>query len=188
MLSNEDLEKIEYRYLETISNALKSSVSSMVDGLKSMNKIKDYWSKTHKRGDGFDSGFERIIYSVLQSNTTDLGKPNSCLVGADLFFESPDAFIHIDAKSYQPRTNTKDHWRNKIEANQSSYKTNYQVSNDQRIFEPNLPSYYNIDGSEKPALTYFVNILYSSEFDQNDIVRSAFVKEYIISKLNNGIV
>ena len=73
------------------------------------------------------SGFERIIYSVLQSNTTDLGKPNSCMVGADLFFESPDAFIHIDAKSYQPRTNTKDHWRNKIEANQSSYKTNYQV-------------------------------------------------------------
>ena len=61
MLSNEDLEKIEYRYLETISSALKSSVSSMVDGLKSMNKIKDYWSKTHKRGDGFDSGFERII-------------------------------------------------------------------------------------------------------------------------------
>ena len=114
MLSNEDLEKIEYRYLETISSALKSSVSSMVDGLKSMNKIKDYWSKTHKRGDGFDSGFERIIYSVLQSNTTDLGKPNSCMVGADLFFESPDAFIHIDAKSYQPRTNTKDHWRNKI--------------------------------------------------------------------------
>ena len=54
-----------------------------------MNKIKDYWSKTHKRGDGFDSGFERIIYSVLQSNTTDLGKPNSCMVGADLFFESP---------------------------------------------------------------------------------------------------
>ena len=45
MLSNEDLEKIEYRYLETISSALKSSVSSMVDGLKSMNKIKDYWSK-----------------------------------------------------------------------------------------------------------------------------------------------
>ena len=27
----------------------------MVDGLKSMNKIKDYWSKTHKRGDGFDN-------------------------------------------------------------------------------------------------------------------------------------
>ena len=57
MLSNEDLEKIEYRYLETISSALKSSVSSMVDGLKSMNKIKDYWSKTHKRGDGFEIWF-----------------------------------------------------------------------------------------------------------------------------------
>ena len=186
MLSNEDLEKIEYRYLETISNALKSSVSSMVDGLKSMNKIKDYWSKTHKRGDGFDSGFERIIYSVLQSNTTDLGKPNSCLVGADLFFESPDAFIHIDAKSYQPRTNTKDHWRNKIEANQSSYKTNYQVSNDQRIFEPNLPSYYNIDGSEKPALTYFVNILYSSEFDQNDIFQNLEILNGNVSSMPNG--
>ena len=57
MLSNEDLEKIEYKYLETIYSALKSSVSSMVEGLKSMNKIKYYWSKTHKRGDGFDSGF-----------------------------------------------------------------------------------------------------------------------------------
>ena len=49
MLSNEDLEKIEYRYLETISSALKSSVSSMVDGLKSMNKIKDYWRVIDER-------------------------------------------------------------------------------------------------------------------------------------------
>ena len=89
MLSNEDLENIEYRYLETISHALKSSVNSVVNGLKSMNKIKNYWSNIHKKGDGFDTGFERIIYSALQSNTNDLGKPNSCLVGADLFFESP---------------------------------------------------------------------------------------------------
>ena len=186
MLSNEDLENIEYRYLETISHALKSSVNSVVNGLKSMNKIKNYWSNIHKKGDGFDSGFERIIYSALQSNTNDLGKPNSCLVGADLFFESPDAFIHIDAKSYQPGNNTGDHWSNKIEANQSTYRASYDVDGDPREFVPNLPKYYSVNGIDKPALTYFVNILYSAEFDHNDIFQNLEILNVNVSCMPNG--
>ena len=61
-----------------------------------------------------------------------------------------------------------------------------EISNDQRIFEPNLPSYYNIDGSEKPALTYFVNILYSSEFDQNDIFQNLEILNVNVSSMPNG--
>jgi hypothetical protein len=186
MLTDIELEKIEYRYLRTISDALRSNINGVVSGLKSMNKIKDYWNSVHKKGDGFDTGFERIIYSALQSNATDLGKPNSCLVGADLFFESDDAFIHVDAKSYQPGNNTRDHWSNKIEANQSSYKTSYTVDEESRSFKPNLPKYYNVNGSDKPTLTYFVNILYDVDFDNNDIFQRLEILNINVSCMPNG--
>tara|TARA_B110000971_G_C19937704_1_gene467177 strand:+ start:139 stop:927 length:789 start_codon:yes stop_codon:yes gene_type:complete len=184
-LTNIQLEELELQYFETIISSLRSNIRGVVDDLQSMNKIKEYWKNIAKSGDGYDAGFERVIYSSLQRGTSDLGRPNSCLVGADLFFESTDAFIHIDLKSNQPGNNTSDHWSPKMEANQSSYRINYEVDGEERKFEANLPKYYIVNNIEKPTLTYFISILYVVETNDN-IFNNLSIANINISCMPNG--
>ena len=82
-----------------------------------MNKISKHWVNIKKDEDkGYDVGFERVIYSLLQHGSSDLKNANSSPIGSDLMFECDDAIIHIDLKSNQPLTNIGDHWQPKIEA------------------------------------------------------------------------
>lgn len=88
-----------------------------------------------------------------------------CTVGADLFFEVEDAFIHIDLKTVQTR-NIGDYVNDIfIGANQNSYdyeikKQNGQSFNPKRFNKPALPHIYKNSGTPKPCLTYFITILY----------------------------
>ena len=126
-MEDKDLENLEFSYLETISAILKANIrNNILPALKSMNKISSHWVNIKKDEDkGYDVGFERVIYSLLQQGSSDLKNANSSPIGSDLMFESDDAVIHIDLKSNQPSTNIGDHWQPKIEANQSSYKINF---------------------------------------------------------------
>jgi len=156
-LTNTELENLELKYLEKINSLLVGHQEKMIKNLESMNNILEYWEdKPHD--DGYDSGAERVIYSILQTGS-DLGDPNSCPVASDLFFENPEAFIHIDLKSAQPDNNLSDHWRVPVGKNQTSYAYNIkpQGSLKERPFNPSIPKYYN----DKPSLTYFITILYS---------------------------
>ncbi len=107
-------------------------------------------------------------------NGKGIGQPNSCPVGADLFFEVQDAYIHIDLKtvgaSLTGKTNIGDYTKNIfVGTNQNSYKGNMIVNEggekeETREYTPALPTIYNKGTDyEKICLSYFVTILYDKD-------------------------
>lgn len=145
----------------------------MLDGFKTKESIKDDWFGLYKSGiSDFAVGAERIVYSLM--NGRSIGVPNSCPVGADLFFEVPEAFIHIDLKtvgaSLIGNTNIGDYTKNIfVGTNQNSYKGFMVVhggsqKEELRKYIPALPPIYNRGReNEKVCLSYFITILYDKD-------------------------
>lgn len=142
-------------------------------GFKTKEKITNDWLGLNKSGiSDFAVGAERIVYSLL--NGKGIGQPNSCPVGADLFFEVQYAYIHIDLKtvgaSLTGKTNIGDYTKNIfVGTNQNSYK-GYMIVNEggdkeeTREYIPALPTIYNKGtDQEKVCLSYFVTILYDKD-------------------------
>ena len=167
------IEKLECKYLNKYYHFLKFAEDELLLGFKTKEKIKHDWLGLYKSGiSDFAVGAERIVYSLL--NGKGIGQPNSCPVGADLFFEVPDAFIHIDLKtvgaSLVDKTNIGDYTSNIfVGTNQNSYKgkmiVNKGGANEQtRDYTPSLPSFYNKGtAQEKICLSYFITILYDKD-------------------------
>ncbi len=152
---------------------LKFAEDELLLGFKTKEKIQDDWIGLYKSGiSDFAVGAERIVYSLL--NGKGIGQPNSCPVGADLFFEVQDAFIHLDLKtvgaSLKGKTNIGDYTKNIfVGTNQNSYKGQMivnegGVNEEIRGYIPALPTYYNKNKvNEKICLSYFVTILYDKD-------------------------
>ncbi|MEP0862190.1 MAG: hypothetical protein HRF52_12215 [Ignavibacterium sp.] len=180
----DELKKIEFwenHYLNEIEFMLKQDINKMLDGLKSKDKIKDDWieafnkaGKTRQNSD-FARGAERIYYWLFNQ----FGTPNSAPIGADMFFETYNAFVHIDIKT--AKIDNPSDYKGKIPlgANQTSYKL--PSSN----FEVNLPTKYKLDDkSEKICLTYFLNIIY----DYNLELENIEIKAIILICAPNGLL
>lgn len=181
----EQIEQIEFKYLNKYYHFLKFAEDELLFGFKTKSKIEDDWLSKYKSGiSDFATGAERIVYSLL--NGKGIGQPNSCPVGADLFFEVEDAFIHIDLKTVgatlnprkEDKVNNISAWSNNIGdykknifvgINQNSYKGIMEVykkgkPTEQRVYEPSLPTFYNKGTkNEKICLSYFVTILYDKD-------------------------
>lgn len=179
------IETIELHYLNKYYHFLKFAEDELLIGFKTKEIIKDDWLGLYKSGiSDFAVGAERIVYSLL--NGKGIGQPNSAPVGADLFFEVPDAFVHLDLKTVgttlHPRTEDRKQgitsWSDNIGdfttsifvgTNQNSYKAeikraNGSSFNPQRMYVPSLPTYYNAGKeSQKICLSYFVTILYDKD-------------------------
>jgi hypothetical protein len=140
----------------------------MMHGFATKEEIKsDWFGKYDSKISNFAVGAERIIYALF--NGKGIGQPNSCPVGADMFFELEDAFIHIDLKTVQTR-NIGDITNSIfVGRNQNSYKSEIKKSNGasfspQRFYTPALPAFYNKGKiNEKICLSYFVTIAYEDK-------------------------
>jgi hypothetical protein len=160
------IEKLEKKYLDKYYYFLKFAEDELLLGFKTKFKIKEDWIKKwnpNEEGKGisdFATGAERIVYSLL--NGKGIGQPNSAPIGADLFFEVDDAFIHIDLKTVQTRNIGDYNTDIFVGNNQNSYNGNLIVNGVNSIYEEAaLPHYYSLDsGIKKPCLTYFITILY----------------------------
>ena len=101
------IEVLEQKYLNKYFYFLKFAEDELLFGFRTKYKIKDDWypkwnpTEEGKGISDFATGAERIVYSLL--NGKGIGQPNSSPIGADLFFEVEDAFIHIDLKTVQTR-------------------------------------------------------------------------------------
>jgi hypothetical protein len=169
----EKIEQLERKYLNKYFHFLKSVEDELLEGFKTKESIKDDWFGLFKSGiSDFAVGAERIVYSLM--NGRSIGVPNSCPVGADLFFEVQDAFIHIDLKtvgaSLTGKTNIGDYTKNIfVGTNQNSYRSEIKRANGQsfqpvRFYEPTLPSIYNKGKiNAKICLSYFITILYDKD-------------------------
>ncbi len=161
-----EIEKIEQKYLNKFYYFLKYTEDEMLKGFQTKNDIKDdwihYWG-TEGHSD-FDVGAERIVYALF--NGKGIGQPNSSPVGADLFFETDDAYIHIDMKTVEASGNVGDYATSIfVGENQNSYKgTILKQSGVEESYNPALPTFYNKGtDKEKICLSYFVTILYEKE-------------------------
>lgn len=163
-----EIEEIELKYLNKYYYFLKFAEDEMFFGFKTKEKIKDDWFGLYGSEEGkgisdFAVGAERIVYSLL--NGKGIGQPNSSPVGADLFFEVDDAFIHIDMKTVQ-KENIGDFSSSIfVGENQNSYKGTIQKSRGiTENYTPALPTFYNKGkDNEKICLSYFITILYDRE-------------------------
>lgn len=164
-----NIEELELKYLNKYYHFLKFAEDEMFYGFKTKEAIKDDWwglYGNNEEGKGisdFAVGAERIVYALL--NGKGIGQPNSEPVGADLFFEVDDAYIHIDMKTVQ-QDNIGD-FTNTIFVgeNQNSYKGIIEKrGGNNEEYNPALPTFYN-KGKEnqKICLSYFITILYNRD-------------------------
>ncbi len=162
LLNPFEVEELEYRHFERIRYFVLDNIFLIVEGLNSRLNIKQDWysqfiaTKSNKASD-LESGAERIFHHVFAHG---MRSPNSSPIGADLMFETYDAFIHIDIKTISD-SNWGD-YRGKVvvEPNQTSYPL------DSKGAKANLPMFYSKTFSRngaiyyKPCLTYFVYVLH----------------------------
>lgn len=181
-LSLKEIEELEHKFLLKYWYFLKYAEDDILKGFDTKNDILDDWKGLYGNEDGgissFAVGSERIIYALLNGKIA--GQPNSSPVSSDLFFEVPEAYIHIDLKSVtttdgievDPEScrrltdNIGDFATNIfIGKNQNSYRGNMIVNKGReneevREYIPNLPTIYTkSNGDKKINLTYFVTIL-----------------------------
>ncbi len=165
MKANKEMKEIEFWEHETFENiyfTILQDLNKMIDGLNSKDKIKDDWIKAFNRADkkrqnsDFARGAERIYFWLFNQ----FGRPNSAPIGADLFFETTIAFVHIDIKTAKLDNPSDYKGKIPISENQTSY------SSKNKNFNTNLPFYYNYGKeNQKVCLTYVINIIYTEEND-----------------------
>jgi len=168
-MTNKEIEKIELKYLKKFYYFMKFAEDEMMTGFATKEEIKNDWiGKYDSKISDFAVGAERIIYSLF--NGKGIGQPNSSPVGADMFFEVDDAYIHIDLKTVEADGNIGDYTKNIfVGINQNSYKSeiiqaNGKSFNPIRMYEPALPTYYKKNTlNPKICLSYFVTVLYSKD-------------------------
>jgi hypothetical protein len=168
MINKKDIEELELKYLNKFYYFLKFVEDEMMYGFATKEEIySDWFGKYDSKISNFAVGAERIIYALF--NGKGIGQPNSCPVGADMFFEVEDAFIHIDLKTVQTR-NIGDITNSIfVGRNQNSYKSEIKKANGssfhpKRFYTPALPTFYNKGRkNEKICLSYFVTIAYEDK-------------------------
>lgn len=153
-LTNEDLEKLEKTYLDQLYFHLKSNEERLMAGLHSKDKIRNDWWKQFQLGGkatDLDRGAERIFYWLL----TGLWIPNSAPIGSNLFFESHNAFIHIEVKTAKIDYPADYYGLAPVSLRQTSYPI-WRIKK-----PPGLPPYYNKGKSdEKACLTYAIQVIH----------------------------
>ncbi|MDD3175076.1 MAG: hypothetical protein PHU51_01210 [Candidatus Nanoarchaeia archaeon] len=166
MSKEKQIELLEYTYLQEFYHFLKFVERRMLIGFETKEAIKEDWiSKWDPADEGkgissFAVGAERIIYALF--NAQGFGQPNSAPVGSDLFFETNDAFIHIDLKTVQTR-NIGDYSTDIfVGDNQNSYIENIVLKDgtERPYTNAALPFEYKNKGNPKPCLSFFITILY----------------------------
>lgn len=157
--SDKELEDLEFEYLQQIDDALHGDVNKMINWLNTKDTISSDWlSKFNRIGKQKKSGelargAERVFYALIGSRW----KPNSAPIGADMFFENHNAYIHIDIKTARKDNGSDFRGIVPVGQNQTSYKPTASNSGTIISTTPNLPEYY-VTGL--PCLTYVVQLIY----------------------------
>lgn len=172
-ITKSKIEKIEYKYLNLLNNALGNS-TQLKKELESQNKfLKQFMSPSDRASLKFEkknylaAGAERVIYNCINKSNF-FGTPNSSPIGGDLFFETKDEeheqdlLISIDCKTVRAASNIGDIKFLDVGLNQHSYKSisNYNDGTIRQI-TPMLQPVYEIENNKKSLLiSYLVVILY----------------------------
>lgn len=189
-----DLKEIEFwehEYLEQLYYLLTIDKDKMLHGLDSKEDIRNDWEEyiVGKSQSDIAVGSERIFYWLFNQ----FGIPNSSPIGSDLFFETYNAYIHIDIKTVQKKNVTSDFARRIIVGkNQNTYegKILYENKKFKENYHPHLPTYYNKGTSnEKICLSFFIAILNAeTEKDIQSIILTCMPNGELAKYYDDGLL
>ena len=175
-MDKRNIEFWEHHYLKQIEFIIKQDIEKMMNGLKSKDKIRENWidifRESANKNSDFARGAERIFFWLFNQ----FGIPNSSPIGSDMFFETYNAFIHIDLKT--AKLNNPSDYKGKIPIGQN--QTSYQLND--KDYNVNLPTIYKYHS--KICLTYFINIVYEI-IDDNIIIKSIYLFSLPNGKLDS---
>ncbi len=162
-MQQKEIEELEKSYFNEIRNILIKNIQELEDGFNSKENIKrDYSNLGYKEND-VEKGAERVLQSIISKNTN--WQVNSAPISSDLFFETKDAMINIDAKTYKEMHQEP----NKINvgANQISYGQHLPMTsnrtNTKYTWKAALRTIYHHQVcGEIPCLTFFVKLVYDN--------------------------
>lgn len=165
MMNMTEIEFWEQEYLKQIYFLLMLEKEKMFEGFNTKEYIRSDWIDfLGKETSDFARGSERIFYWLFNQ----FGQPNSSPIGSDLFFETYNAYIHIDIKTVT--TDNIGDYTNTIFVgnNQTSYQSTFITTTGRtERYKPHLPPFYNKKVEdyieEKICLTYLITILYDKK-------------------------
>ncbi len=160
MLTDSELESLEHKYFDILSEILERSLGQIISQIYSQNSIcrPATGRVTNKIENAVENVIEAIIANQLHWNIC------SMPVSSDSCFECGNAIIHIDAKTVLDTDG--DAKRNKInvEAAQTTYVKGTQLSINSKTWEPSLNLYEDhVMFGQIPNLTYIVKVVYSKQ-------------------------
>lgn len=160
-MEHKEIEFWEHEYLKQIYYLLNIDKQKMLDGFNTKEDIRKDWQDfLGKETSDFATGSERIFYWLFNQ----FGVPNSSPIGSDMFFETYNAYVHIDIKTVTKK-NIGDITKNIfVGDNQNSYIGHVKTRTYDDKYKGNLPTFYHKENGEvKICLTYFICILYNEE-------------------------
>lgn len=179
-----EIEFWEHFYLNQIHFILTKDELKMINFLNSKDDIKDDWISVYKKKScDIDRGAERIYHWFLHV----LGMPNSAPIGADMMYETSNAFIHLDVKTTSFYTkkkgvrviNTGD-FRGVVSIghNQTSYTF---IDKEGKARTANLPPTYKT--KNKYCLTYIIHLIYDKGIEAD-----LEIKALVLISIPNGML
>ena len=162
-ITDENLEMLELKYLDTIHKITLECLPEILERFYLRIELYDFWKKQFVKGEEIKRlsdlgvGTERVFHTLFARKTNWL--PSSIPVGSNLFFYNNEAFINIDIKSDYVENS----WDYLGVAEVGERQTSYAIQNTwgaEEKFAPQLPLYYEIGNTEKPCLTYILQIIH----------------------------
>lgn len=158
MLTNIELEALEKKYFDILSQLLERHIGQIITQIYSQRAI---------RGNAIGAVvnvIESAVENILEALIANQLHWNVCSmpVASDSCFECGDAIVHVDAKTVIDTDNDNIHNKINVEASQTTYIKGTPVVVASKNWEPKLNQYedHTMFG-EVPNLTYFVKVIYS---------------------------
>lgn len=141
--------------------------------LKSKDDIKEDWINIFKKTarEGYDKsseldiGTERVLYDLFGQYRP--FSVNSCPIGSDLMFETPNAYIHLEVKTATEGNDADFKGKIQIAQNQTSYSVDKKRDGKPYPFRASLPHIYS---NGKLCLTYVIQTIHNNGEEEPRII------------------
>lgn len=159
MLTNNELEELEKKYFDILSQLLERSIGQIINQIYSQNSI------TGAAVGGVTNVIEHAVENVVEAMIANQLHWNICSmpVSADSCFECGDAIVHIDAKTIIDTDGDNTNNKITVEASQTTYAKGTVLTVSGKSWEPKLNQYENhFMFGEVPNVTYIIKVVYSN--------------------------
>lgn len=166
MLTNQELEAIEKKYFDILSDMLGKNIGQIITQINSQDHISG--AATGRVTNVIESAVENILEGLIATQL----HWNVCSmpVSSDSCFECGDAIVHIDAKTIKKTDNDNVYDKINVEASQTTYVKGTPLVVAAKPWEPKLNQYedHALFGNI-PNVTYILKIIYSTPANTHQI-------------------